>query len=81
MTEKEIIKEAIKEALKEELGSFFIEREEHYQHHLWISQMIKWSDSIKSKVIGTVVKLFVTGIIVLVVMGFILWGKSHFVSK
>lgn len=81
MTEKETIKEAIREAIKEELNPLYVEREEHYQHHQWISQMMKWSDNIKINILRTCVKAVVTGILALVVMGFILWGRSNLVSK
>lgn len=81
MQDKALIKEAVKEALKEELGQFYIQREEHYQHHLFIAQMIKWSENIKFKILGVIIKAIVIGIIALIVGGFIFWGKSHIGGK
>ena len=39
--EKQEVKDAVHEAMEEKLGQFFIEREEHYQDHLYVKDMRK----------------------------------------
>lgn len=77
MTDKEIIKEAIRELLEEENKSFFVERESHYQDHLFIKDMRDWCEGIKSTFWKTTAKAVVMGIIGLLILGFIFWGKGH----
>lgn len=73
---KETIKAAVVEALKEEIKPFYIERETHYQDHLFIKELREWLDSIKSTAWKTIAKIVITGIIGLLILGFIFWGKT-----
>ncbi len=74
MTDKDLIKQAIAEVLDEKLAHFWIEREKHYRHHLWIDEMIAWMDQCKSTIVHTVTRCLVTALIGFIVMGFIFWN-------
>lgn len=73
---KEIIKAAVVEALQEEIKPFYIERETHYQDHLFIKEAREWLDNIKSTMWKTIAKAVVAGLIGLLILGFIFWGKT-----
>ncbi len=75
--EKEQLKAALKEALQEEVKSFYIEREQHYQDHLFIKELRELFTSIKSTTSRTIVGIVITALIGLIVLGFIFWGKKH----
>jgi hypothetical protein len=76
--QKELIKQAVKEALQEEIKPFYVDREIHYQHHEFIGELIQWSNKIKTTAIGTIVRTLIWGLIGLIILGFIFWGKGHF---
>ena len=75
---KEEIKAIFKEVLDEKMTEFWVDREVHYQHHEFLSSLIKWVENTKHTIFGTIVKTFVIGIIGLILLGFIFWGKGHF---
>ena len=77
MIERELIKEAVAEAIDEKLGSFYIDRETHFQHHRFLEDMIGWMDETKGVVLRTVVRIIVYGLLGLLVLGFVLWGRTH----
>jgi len=77
MSDKEIIKEAIREFIEEEDKTFFVDRETHYQDHLFISDLREWCEGIKSTFWKTIAKAVVMGIIALLILGFIFWGREH----
>lgn len=75
--EKKIIKEAVKEALQEEIKPFYIEREQHYQDHQFITSLRKWCEDTKSTIWRTILRVVVMALLGLMVMGFILWGYKN----
>ena len=75
VVDKEMIKAALAEALEE--SDFYIDRETHYKQHQWISDLIKWTDSIKSSAIRTVVQAVVLGFLALLVLGFAMKYEGH----
>lgn len=73
---KEMIKAAVVEALQEEIKPFYIEREAHYQDHLFVKELREWLNSSKSTIWKTTIKIGITGLIGLLILGFIFWGKT-----
>lgn len=80
MTDREDIKTAVKEALQEEMKTFYVEREQHYQDHQFIKEFREWCTDTKSTVSKTLIKMLVIGILSLVVIGFVFWGREHIVK-
>lgn len=84
MTDQEITKvaEKVKNAIGSEMHKmiepFYIDRETHYQHHQFMKSFMGWMDKTQSIVLKTVVTVFVLGVIGLVILGFIFWGKEKF---
>lgn len=76
MENYEVIKKAVTEAMQEQMKDFYIDREKHYQHHEFIDNMMKWSNSWKSTCLKAICELITVGAIALLVMGFIAWGKN-----
>lgn len=80
MTTEEIkisIKEAIKDAIHVELGQYKVDKEQHYKDHIFLNDLREWSGSIKSTFWKTLVRFFVSGMVLLTLLGFIVWGESH----
>lgn len=77
MTEKELMKEAVAEVIDEKLGSLYIDRETHHDHHKFLSDMIRYMEETKGVVRRTLVKMVVIGFIFLFLAGFILWGRAN----
>lgn len=76
MTPEEI-KATIKEAINRELGPYRVDKEQHYKDHLFLNDLREWSGSIKSTFWQTLVRFFVSGMVLLALLGFIVWGESH----
>lgn len=70
---KAIIAEAVKSAIDERAEKFYIPSEKHYQDHMFLEDLISWTDEIKATTLRTIVKSFVTAIIILIVLGFAWW--------
>ncbi len=75
--DKEDIKAAFTEVLNEKMTEFWIDREVHYQHHEFLGSMIKWADRIQKKACSSAINIIVGAIFVLLLLGFIFWGKGH----
>lgn len=72
------LKEIVTEALDERIKDFYIDRERHYKHHLFIERLEKWADRCTSTFLKTVVQCVVGAILTLIVIGYIAWGAKHF---
>lgn len=75
--ERKDMKDLIKEAMDDKLRDFWIDREEHYEHHKFIGELIKWLQDCKSTASKTLVKGIILTIIGLIILGFIFWGKTN----
>jgi len=75
---KEELKVALKEALIEELQPFHIDRERHYKDHQFLESLQAWVGNIGSATIKTIITTVVTSVFVLLLFGFIFWGKRNF---
>lgn len=76
---KNEIKIAFKEVLHESVGQFYIERERHYQDHQFIKDFREFLQGVRGTATKTVVGLIITGVIGLIVLGFIVWSKKQFI--
>ena len=65
-------------AIDQKLGQFYIDRETHYQDHQFIQQFRKWTEEAKGTALRVVVKTIAAGAIILILLGFIVWGREHF---
>jgi len=71
------IRETIKEAIHDELGQYKVDKEQHYKDHLFLSDLRGWTDDIKSTFWRSLVKVFVSGIVLATLVGFFVWGHNH----
>lgn len=69
--------EATAITITQELGQYKVPKEQHYQDHLWINQMITWQNNIKSSIWKSIMSILVAAIFMLMVWGFIMWGKQN----
>jgi len=73
-----IVKEATEKAIENKLGQFYIDREQHYQDHLFIKSFREWTDSFKNSFLKSLAKGIATIFLFLLIFGFIFWGQHHF---
>lgn len=73
----EIVAMSVALAVEKELGQYKVPKEQHYQQHLWIKDMMDWSDTIKNSAIKSVVGVIVVGVLGIMMLGFIFWGKNN----
>lgn len=81
LTPKEIegiVQRATERAIESKLGQFYIDREEHYADHQFIKAFRRWTDEAKGTVLRAVVKTLVGVAFLLLLLGFIFWGKGYF---
>ena len=70
------IKAAVREAIQEDRKDFYIDREEHYQHHQFIKGVKAGVEGCQS-IIGKVTLVSVVGgVITVLVIGFVSWIKN-----
>lgn len=70
------LKKVLAEVFDEKFAQFYIPPERHYREHLWLQDLMSWSDKIKSSALRTIVSSIVGGILVLIVIGFIVFSGS-----
>ena len=66
------LKRVVGETIDEKLGDFFIEREQHYNDHLFVCSIREGAEKIKGTACGAVTKSLVASSILL-----LLWGIVH----
>ncbi len=76
MTAEEI-KITIKDAIHTELGHYKVDKEQHYKDHIFLNDLRDWTGNIKSTFWRSLVKVFVSGVVLLTLLGFLVWGESH----
>ncbi len=77
-TQKNEIKEAVKEVIDSELKPLYVERQKHYEEHMFIRELMKFTEALKSNSIMVIVKLTILGVFGVVGTGVAFWIKSHF---
>ena len=74
--DRDELKGIIKEVIDEGLKPLFIEREQHYQDHLFIRDLREFVDSIKSTALKTIVRVVIVAILGLLAVGFAIWSQK-----
>lgn len=74
---QEAVEEGTKKAIDEKLGQFYIDREQHYQDHIWLKGLREWSKDIKNVALKTVVEIIMAALVGLMILGFIFWGNNN----
>jgi hypothetical protein len=65
------VKAGVQAALENELKPFYIDKEEHFEHHKFIREWIDWMQQCKSVVLKTIVGAVVLAAFGLMAAGFI----------
>lgn len=73
----EIVATAVAIAVEKELGAYKVPKEQHYQDHLWINQMVTWQNNFKSSIWRSIANIIVATCFGLLVLGFIMWGRDN----
>lgn len=71
---EEIINKAVSSAIERELGSYKVDKEQHYQDHIFLRDLRKWFDDIRSSFWKSFVAAIVPALLMLIVLGFIAWA-------
>ena len=73
---KRIVSGTVAELKKIESKSFYINEEVHYNQHKFLEGLMKWSEGTTSTIGKTIATIAVTGVVSLIVWGFIAWGSK-----
>jgi len=76
MTELDTIKTAVRDVMQEEMKAFFIDREEHYQHHQFIKGLKTGIEGCQSLVGRITLITIIGGIATVLVLGVVAWIKK-----
>lgn len=76
MTELETIKTAVRDVMQEEMKAFYIDREEHYQHHQFIKGLKTGVDSCQSLIGRVSLITVIGGVAVVLILGVVAWIKK-----
>ena len=74
---KDVVREVVKESMEETMKSYYVEREGHYQDHLFVRDIRNIFNLVKSNTVKTIVLVLITGGVGAIVTGLFFWGKSH----
>jgi len=64
-------------AIQKELGSYKVDKEQHYQDHIWLKDFREWSATLKSSIWKTIIDAFIKVLLFLLLAGIIFWGKKQ----
>lgn len=70
------IQEAIRDVMREEMKAFYIDREEHYQHHQFVKNLKSGVESCQSIVGKVTLSAIIAGAIILLIAGIGGWVKK-----
>ena len=76
MTELDTIKTAVRDVMQEEMKAFYIDREEHYQHHQFIKGLKTSIEGCQSLVGRITLITIIGGIATVLVLGVVAWIKK-----
>lgn len=77
MTELDTIKTAVRDVMQEEMKAFYIDREEHYQHHQFIKSIKTGVESCQSLVGKVSLVAIVGGFVTVIVLGVVAWIRKQ----
>ena len=75
--ELETIKDAMRDVMQEEMKAFYIDREEHYQHHQFIKSIKTGVESCQSLVGKVSLVAIVGGLVTVIVLGVVSWIRKQ----
>lgn len=75
------IRADIKEAVHDELGEYKIPKEQHYIDHVWLKDWRDWQDKTKSTIWKSVIGIGIGVICILLLYGFVFFGRINFGGK
>lgn len=68
-----LITKTVKASIEAELGQYKVPKEQHYQDHLFLTDLRKWMDDIKSSFWKSLVATAVPALLGLLLLGFLAW--------
>ena len=77
MMELDTIKTAVRDVMQEEMKAFYIDREEHYQHHQFIKSIKTGVESCQSLVGKVSLVAIVGGLVTVIVLGVVSWIRKQ----
>lgn len=77
-TDKEELHKAVQAAVHESLGAYIIPKEQHFKDHLWLNEWREWQSNLTSTFWRSIVGIVITTVAMLLLFGFILFGKVNF---
>lgn len=77
MTELDTIKTAVRDVMQEETKAFFIDREEHYQHHQFIKGLKTGIEGCQSLVGRITLITIIGGVAIVLVLGVVAWIRKQ----
>lgn len=77
MTELDTIKTAVRDVMQEEMKAFFIDREEHYQHHQFIKGLKTGIEGCQSLVGRITLITIIGGVATILVLGVVAWIRKQ----
>jgi len=77
MTELDTIKTAVRDVMQEEMKAFFIDREEHYQHHQFIKGLKTGIEGCQSLVGRITLITIIGGVATVLVLGVVAWIRKQ----
>lgn len=77
MTELDTIKTAVRDVMQEEMKAFFIDREEHYQHHQFIKGLKTGIEGCQSLVGRITLITIIGGVAIVLVLGVVAWIRKQ----
>ncbi|NLA41253.1 MAG: hypothetical protein GX874_07565 [Smithella sp.] len=77
MTELDTIKTAVRDVMQEEMKAFYIDREEHYQHHQFIKGLKTGIEGCQSLVGRITLITIIGGVATVLVLGVVAWIRKQ----
>ena len=75
--ELETIKDAMRDVMQEEMKAFYIDREEHYQHHQFIKGLKTGIEGCQSLVGRITLITIIGGVATVLVLGVVSWIRKQ----
>ena len=77
MMELDTIKTAVRDVMQEEMKAFYIDREEHYQHHQFIKGLKTGIEGCQSLVGRITLITIIGGVATVLVLGVVSWIRKQ----
>lgn len=70
---KNLISKSVTASIEAELGQYKVPKEQHYQDHLFLTDLRSWMNNIKSSFWKSLVSTLVPALFLLLLIGFVAW--------